>query len=279
MFPTYLCKLIKSFIEDRKFKVFINGDYSTARNPKAGLPQGSCLSPVLYSIFTSDFKVPRYMDIAYYADDTALIFKGKQTPALLKSMEKGLKACHKYFQKWKVQMNSSKTQAIIFPYNKSNRRNPTRNIQLGVTEIPISNDVTYLGVILDNKLNFRKHIESLAEKTIKASRSLYPLIGKNSFLSYKNKNLLYSGVLRPILTSTCPAWSKAAITHLRKLQVIQNKILKIINRLHWRFPTAQLHTLTGFETITEYIRKLTTSFEEKSRSSCHTLIVSSGEPL
>src|SRR5262249_14420718 len=54
----WLNYLIKSFMADRKFLVAINGTYSDRRNIPAGVPQGSVLSPLLYSIFISDFKKP-----------------------------------------------------------------------------------------------------------------------------------------------------------------------------------------------------------------------------
>lgn len=86
------------------------------------------LSPLLYSIFTSDFTPPKYMKVVYYADDTALITYSNLTKALLKKMENGFAACAKYFYKWKIKINMNKTQVIIFPYNNSPKRTP--NCQL-----------------------------------------------------------------------------------------------------------------------------------------------------
>lgn len=84
--PTYLCKLIADFISNRKFSVVINNETSPAKSVTAGLPQGSVLSPLLYSIYTSDFKALKYIKTAYYADDTALISSSKLTSALIKKM-------------------------------------------------------------------------------------------------------------------------------------------------------------------------------------------------
>lgn len=57
-FPIYLIKIIKSFLADRKFLVAIGNSKSCIKNIIAGLPQRSVLSPILYSIFISDFKKP-----------------------------------------------------------------------------------------------------------------------------------------------------------------------------------------------------------------------------
>ena len=123
--------LIDSFLDSRNFCVALNGVNSAPKAIAYGLPQGSVLSPILYSIYTSDFTAPKDLETAYYADDTALISSSKLTSALLKKMEKGLSACTKYFHKWRIKINPKKSQAIIFPYNKSPKRIPRRQISIG----------------------------------------------------------------------------------------------------------------------------------------------------
>src|SRR5699024_8366394 len=59
-FPISLVKLVKSFLEERKFRVKIGNARSSARTIQAGVPQGSLLSPFLYAIFTAD--APRPVD-------------------------------------------------------------------------------------------------------------------------------------------------------------------------------------------------------------------------
>lgn len=84
-----MCRLIANFLTDRTFVVAINKSLSSQKQITAGLPQGSILSPLLYSIYTSDFCPPSYVKVAYYADDTALLTSSKLTKALLNKMEKG----------------------------------------------------------------------------------------------------------------------------------------------------------------------------------------------
>ena len=104
-------------------------------------------------------------------------------------------------------------------------------------------------MVLDNKLNFGKHIDEVCNKAAKTIRALWPLIHKRSTLNFNNKNLIFKNIIRPTLTYGCPLWYKAARTHLKKLQVIQNKCLKIINNKHWRFSTSLLHNETGYDKI------------------------------
>ena len=69
-------------LDDRSFVMAINEHFSSSKLVTTGLPQGSILSPLLYSIYTSDFAPPSYLKTGYYADDTALITSSKLTKAL-----------------------------------------------------------------------------------------------------------------------------------------------------------------------------------------------------
>lgn len=142
--PKYLLKLIKSFVSDRKFLVAINGSYSSLRNIPAGVPQGSVLSPLLYSLFISDYKKPKNCEMAYYTDDTGLMAVAKQTKTIIDRLNKGLKSFNRYLKKWKIQLNAAKTQAIIFPFNKSPKRKPNTPLLFEGEEIKFTKLLHFL---------------------------------------------------------------------------------------------------------------------------------------
>lgn len=171
-----------------------------------------------------------------------------------------------------------RTQSIIFPFNNSPKRTPSRQLIFESDRIPIQNDVKYLGVILDKKLNFGKHIDETCKKTLKTVRALWPLINKKSPLNFKNKNLIFKSIIRPTLTYACPIWYKAAKTHLKKCQILQNKCLKIINNKSWRYSTELLHTETGYEKINEFIKRITDCYYNNIENSSYQLIRDCREP-
>ena len=121
------------------------------KNILAGVPQGFVLSPLLYNLYISDYKVPTGNNVAFYADDSAFISCGKVSNAIVKRMQKVLIHANEYFTKWKNKINNEKTQAILFPFNKSLNRIPTNKMFINRTEIPFSNSIKYLGVTLDKK--------------------------------------------------------------------------------------------------------------------------------
>lgn len=270
--PQYLCKIVADFLHNRTFSVSVNCHTSSIKNIPAGLPQGSILSPILYNLYISDFKASNLFDVAYYADDTALIGTSKLTSALLKKMEHSLAVCNKYFSKWKIKINHEKTQTIIFPFNKSPKRIPRRQLNFNGNAIDIQSQVTYLGVIFDHKLLFRQHISAACDKTMKSFRALWPLLNKRSTLNFKNKNLLFKCVIRPIMSYASPVWYKAAKCHIKKMQIIQNKCLKMINKKPWRFSTSELHNETGYELYTEFITRQNINFFNKIRHSPYAIM-------
>ena len=189
--PKFLLKIIKSFVHGRQFFVSLNGKSSDLRDIPAGVPQGSVLSPLLYALYISDFKRPKHCKVAFYADDTALMVDGKLTQSIIRKLQKGLRTCDKYLRKWKIQLNASKSQAMIFPFNKSAKRNPAAGLLFQDGVIDFSNDVTYLGITLDKKLNFSRHVANTAVGALRSTRALYPLLNGRSKLSLENKGLLY----------------------------------------------------------------------------------------
>lgn len=275
--PTYLCKIIQSFLTERTFTVKVNNSVSNERKIVAGVPQGSVLSPLLYSFYISDYKPLRCTLTSYFADDTAHLVKGKQTGSIVKNMTRSYKHAERYLAKWKIKVNAAKTQAIVFPYNKSPKRIPSTPINTENETIQFTNQVTYLGVTLDKHLLYHKHVEKNSDKTLKCLRSLYPLLCKKSKLSHFNKTMIFKTIIRPVMTYAGPIWTTAAKTNLKKLQVIQNKCLKIINKLPWRFSTNELHSSTGFKKLAEHLTEIKNKFNARCASSVYPLILDLAE--
>lgn len=272
-YPIYIQKLIQSFLYERSFVVNVDNEYSSQRNIPAGVPQGSVLSPTLYSIYTSDFKVLKDQSAALYADDTAIITRGKVSNAIVKNMKKALLHAEKFFCKWKIKINETKTQATIFPFNKSPKRVPSIPLSIDGTEIPILDSIKYLGIVIDKKLTFRHHILQSCDKATKCGRALFPLLSRKSTLNCKNKILLYKMCIRPIMTYGCQVWSnKCAKTHIKKLQVIQNKNLKIIFNLPRRYSTNRLHRNFKQDMLTTVFSNLSQRFEDRNSSSIYDII-------
>lgn len=102
---------------------------------------------------------------------------------------------------------------------------------------------------------------------------LYPLVCRRSRLSKPNKFLLYKVVFRPTMTYGFPAWHGCAQSHRKKLQVQQNKILKMMADLPFNFPTEELQDATDTELLDQWTSRLLMNFRTGCTMSDNDLIL------
>ena len=261
--PKYIIKIIRSFLESRSFQVVVQGSKSATHNINFGVPQGSVLSPTLYSIYTYDLPVNTHCSIALFADDTALFSSSRFAKTIIKALEKTAKELQRYFNKWKIKLNESKTQAIFFTRRRT-KQIPRRPFHMNNADVEWeASTVKYLGLVLDKRLTFKNHTELAISKATKAFRILYSLFNRQSKLNVYCKVLLYKVTIRPILMYAAPVMNQIAVLHKKKLQVMQNKILRTILNVPWHTSTKSIHEETQMEIITDFMNKLTTKFQSK----------------
>lgn len=266
-FPNELVCIIQSFLKDRSFKVHIGKTTSDLISIPAGCPQGSCLSPLLYNIFTSDFPPLDNCIASIFADDTAILNSNIYAADVISNLESALLVVENYFSKWNILVNVQKTQAIFFSRRRKPCFVPQRCIRSTSTEIQWDEKVKYLGVILDPKLTFKHHTSYVIDKIKTTIHILYPFINRNSHLCLGNKLIIFKVIFQSILFYATPVWGDAALTHIKRLQIQQNKVLKMIYNLPRLFSTSRLHALDDIETVLTRTNRLKDIFANKCQSS------------
>jgi hypothetical protein len=88
-------------------------------------------------------------------------------------------------------------------------------------------------VTLDTRLTWSPHIHQVRKKAAQRIGMLSPLLNRKSDLSVRNRVLLYKQLIRPMMDYECPAWRSAARTHVRRLQVLQSKCLRLATGAPW----------------------------------------------
>ena len=274
-FPMYIVQIIKNYLSGRTFQVTLNGSTSDVFIINAGVPQGSILGPILYNIFTSDLpRLPGNGVLSLFADDTAVIYKGKITRPLVNRLQRGLDVLSDYFEDWKIRINAAKTQTIIFPYSKSQRIVPKDDVLIKMNNTPVqwSKEVVYLGLTLDSKLLFRQHVDKTVSKCSTIIKCLYPLINRRSTLSLKNKLAVYKQIIYPVIEYAIPVWECCAKSHKLKLQRIQNKILKMVLSVPSWTRTSEVHHLAGEIMLEEKANIFCNKFRQRCIDSEYDLI-------
>ena len=92
---------------------------------------------------------------------------------------------------------------------------------------------------------------------------LGPLMNRKSDLSIRNGVLLYKQLIRPMMNYACPAWRYAARSHVRRLQVLQSKCLRLATGAPWYVSNRHIHKDLGVPLFADHIRALTENFDAK----------------
>ena len=122
----------------------------------AGVPQGRVIGPLLYLIFTSDLPTDSKVFTFTYADDTAILFSHSNPKEASKKLQNHLLLIEQWLLKWRIRVNENKSTHVTFTLRRGN----CPHIKINNKFIPQKNEVNYLGVHLDKRLTWKKHIET-----------------------------------------------------------------------------------------------------------------------
>jgi len=250
-----IIKILRSYLTKRQFFVNFCGARSSAYGVDAGVPQGSVLGPVLFNIFINDIPKSRSSSLAVYADDTAVFTSSWSTALLVRRLQTYVDDILQFFADWKMTINSSKSEAIIFTRKIYTLPQPVRVLNYSV---PWSRRVKYLGVMLDSGLRWGPAIADRISKAYSTLRILYPFINRKSTLQRKYKLLLYKMCTRSTLLYAAPVWAAAPQTQLNNVQRIQNKFLRIILNAPRDKSTKEIHQMAEIESSDEFISRMLT---------------------
>jgi hypothetical protein len=192
--PYYL--LLKTYLTDRYFQVRYNGTCSDYQEVRSSVSQGSVLGPLLYLLFTANLPTTDYTTIATFADNTGLMAVHRDPVIASQHLQSHLTLLHDWFEMWKIRVNPAKFAHVTFTMQHVT----CPPVFLHTTQIPVKSKVKYLGLHLDRKLTWRKHIQTKRRHLHLKLQAMSWLLGRHSQLSLSNKLLLYKCILKPVWT-------------------------------------------------------------------------------
>ena len=210
---------IHCFLSERKQTVKVGTSSSEESNVISGVPQGSVMGPILFLMYVSD--IPGLVNnfTSLFADDTKLfsyLLEHEQNLHSTSSLQEDLEAIIRWSESMQMKFNLSKCHSLHLGHN--NPRN-TYYIPQETDRVNTKNSTSYtynihqlekvqaekdLGVIVDEDLNFYKHIE---DKVSKANRMIGIVRQTFKFMNKTIFKTVYKTLIRPHLEYACVIWS------------------------------------------------------------------------
>lgn len=224
---------LNSYLSERAHQVKIGDLISSPLPIKYGVPQGSVLGPVLFSLYVQPLSLLIHehdFPFHFYADDTQ-IYKSVPLP-LFDKASSDLFKCISSVNDWmhtnKLKLNQDKTELIVFGSRKAINNLPSHSITIGNNEIPFSSKARNLGVILDETLSMDQAVSSIRQSCYlhlrKISR-IRPFIPEEAA-----KQLVISFVLSKI--DYCNSlFHSTSCSNINKLQTIQNHAARLVKQV------------------------------------------------
>ena len=224
--------------------------------PTAGVPQGSCLGPILYLIYVADIPQPssRQSILLQFADDVVHITasdssRRNKNQQAARKLTRDLTTILEWEQNWKIKSNPEKS--VIY-YSSQVAPSITINNQILPTQIA----GTFLGYHFSRSRSIKDHCQFIKQKF---QSNFIPLYRFNH-APPKIKRHLYLTLIRPILTYPSLLLSQLPKTHISTLQRLQNKAVRFITgtSLRDRLSSQYLHELANIPALNIHLFQIST---------------------
>jgi hypothetical protein len=177
--PPGYYNLMKSYLQVRTYKIKFNTETLKLHPTHLGVPQGSILGPLLYTLYRSDLPTSQKTVISTFADNTAIVAKDSDPTTVSRNLQDHFTSIEKWLQKWRIKVNQNKSTHITC----TNRKGQCPPISINQTTITQDSTVKYLGLHLDSKLTWRELITKKRKQLDLKTKETNWLIGK-SYLSH-----------------------------------------------------------------------------------------------
>lgn len=231
-FSQIALKWTRTYLSNRLQQVFFNGSLSNTKTASCGLPQGSSMGPLFFSIFINDLPLSvKKAKIVMYADDVTLYSSSATITELSDTLQDELNFAVEWMKMNKLVLNKSKTKSIVFNKGVKSATNEL-HLSLEGTVVEQVSRVKLLGIRLDQSLSWSDQINHIVS-----------MMGRGIAMAKKCSAFCPTPVLKTVVQSIvlshlhyCPiVWSNATQAQLKNLQIAQNRAARLV--LHCPFHT------------------------------------------
>ena len=220
----------ESCLTERKMFMDILGNKSTIRKVDIGLPQGSVSSPYLFSLYLCDMsRSSTKLKFVHFADDTTVYMSGDDLHNLYGEMSEELEKVSVWLKTNRLSLNVAKTSYMLFTHAAI--RPLTNPIHIQGEMISRVTEVKFLGVCIDERLNYNCHTMTICKK-------LSSIVGVMNKLKYYVPSVIlrqvYFALFQSVLMYGLTVWGGCGKTNRGKIKCIQRRAFKLLDNLPLR---------------------------------------------
>ena len=246
--PLCMARWVYGFLRDRRARAEVNGVRSSERPFRAGLPQGSVLSPTLFTIWAADLieelrAVPRTQVFAY-ADDTATLSAGATIELAKSRAQRAADTLAGWARRWKMRIAGQKTQALVL--SQWSRDAVDFKLRVDGAEVRGGPHLKLLGITFDRLLHFGEHCTRLRRKVKPRIAHLRTMTNRTWGLREQQLRTVANGYVRGALEHAASAWLPATPPgHVEQLDRELRAAARVITGCPRSTPVAPLMAEAG----------------------------------
>ena len=219
-------ELISSFLSNRQQKVSLNASISDFLPNNFGVPQGSVLGPLLFSLYINDLPLFIGTQCDMFADDTTLETTNLDAHKVYHSMQQSIHDLVKWTHLNHMALHPHKTKFMLVT-TRQKRQNLTKTLPiLYIDKVEVEEVVSHkvLGITIDNNLSWSKHLENISRNI---ASKLYQFRKIKNFLDLHARKLFFYSYIQSTIDYASTLWDLASNKVLKPLFSIHKRAVKI----------------------------------------------------
>lgn len=245
--PAYLVTWISNFLKNRFASIPVLSQSRTFHVPR-GTPQGSPLSPLLFSVLMESLiqalNEVDDLECVVFADDVTLLSSGS-ADSVQTSLNRALEIAHSWCRSTRMEISVKKTRFITFP-SSPRAHIPALSLSLNSYNILPVESLKVLGLTFDPYLRFSDHLSVILSKCKKRMHLLKRLAGLHWGHPPETLIMLFKSTILPSLFYACSAWGPFVTTSSLKAWKQWTRLALIYAMgLHKTCSYSTVHQLSG----------------------------------
>ncbi len=238
---------IRNYLKNRCQRVQIKGSISDSLSIESGVPQGSILGPLLFTLYINNLG-DNLSDacIHLYADDTIIYCFASSIDSCISKLQEAFVIVQRNLLSLKLVLNDKKTKCMVFSRKHKCESSPPPLYSLQGNSVELVSSYRYLGFVLEEDLSFKLHVKQLLSK-LRLQLGFY--FRNSACFSQSAKRKLVEATFLPVLDYGDVFYRNTTKALLQSLDSVYHSALRFITRTNYYTHHCALYEMVGWPSL------------------------------